>query len=132
MYYDEDPPRGLATPVTLPNVKEAWHPYRSLLLVQKTPLELPQAEDSARILELRNQEVELPYGDDSQFWCKMFKLDKLERRHHIIKVISVKEIKPLAFFVIIIFFFCLVRTDFRFILELSLFATNNIVRMSRQ
>lgn len=86
MYYDEDPPRGSIAPAALPSPEEAWRPYRSLLLLQKTSLDLPLSEGSARILELRNQEVELPYGDDSQFWCKMFKLDKLERKHHIIKV----------------------------------------------
>ncbi|XP_065360032.1 MOXD1 homolog 2-like [Calliphora vicina] len=85
MYYDEDPPRGSVLPAALPNPEEAWRPYRSLLLLQKSPFDLPDSERSARVLELRNQEVELPYGDDSQFWCKMFKLDKLERKHHIIK-----------------------------------------------
>lgn len=88
MYYDEDPPRGSVTPSPLPNPEEAWRPYRSLLLLQKSSLNLPSTEQSARILELRNQAVELPYGDDSQFWCKMFKIDKLDKKHHIIKVIS--------------------------------------------
>ncbi|KAM7356534.1 MOXD1 homolog 2-like isoform 1-T2 [Cochliomyia hominivorax] len=85
MYYDEDPLRGSVTPTPLPNPEEAWRPYRSLLLLQKTPLDLSNSERSVRILELRNQGAELPYGDDSLFWCKMFKIDKLERKHHIIK-----------------------------------------------
>lgn len=87
MYHDEDPSRGSATPAPLPNTMEAWRPYRSVLLLQKTPSDLPRYEPTARILELRNQDVELPYGDDSQFWCTMFKLDKLDRKYHIVKVI---------------------------------------------
>lgn len=87
MYNDEDPASGAGTPSSLPNLDEAWRPSKSLLLLQKSPLDLPQLEISTRTLELRNHEVELPYGDDSQFWCTIFKLDKLEKKHHIIKVI---------------------------------------------
>ena len=87
MYSDEDPARGAGTPSSLPNLEEAWRPHKSLLLLQMSPLVLPQSEISTRALELRNQEVELPYGDDSQFWCTVFKLDKLGKKHHIIKVI---------------------------------------------
>uniref|UniRef100_A0A1I8P9N5 DOMON domain-containing protein n=1 Tax=Stomoxys calcitrans TaxID=35570 RepID=A0A1I8P9N5_STOCA len=85
MYHDEDPSRGSSTPSALPNPLESWRPYRSVLLLQKPLTVLPRYEPSARILELRNQDVELPYGDDSQFWCTMFKLDKLDRKYHIIK-----------------------------------------------
>lgn len=87
MYNDEDPPRGLVTPGPLPNPEEAWRTHKSVLLLQKSPLYLPHYEPSARVLELRNQEVELPYGDDSLLWCKLFKLDKLDKKHHIVKVI---------------------------------------------
>uniref|UniRef100_A0A1B0FFJ9 DOMON domain-containing protein n=1 Tax=Glossina morsitans morsitans TaxID=37546 RepID=A0A1B0FFJ9_GLOMM len=85
MYNDEDPPRGLVTPGPLPNPEEAWRTHKSVLLLQKSPLYLPHYEPSARVLELRNQEVELPYGDDSLLWCKLFKLDKLDKKHHIVK-----------------------------------------------
>ena len=91
MYSDEDPARGAGTPSSLPNLDEAWRPHKSLLLLQMPPLVLPQSEISTRALELRNHEVELPYGDDSQFWCTVFKLDKLAKKHHIIKVILNSE-----------------------------------------
>lgn len=87
MYFDEDPAIGSHALSPLPNPAEAWRPYRSLLLLQRTASGLPHYEPSGRILELRNQDVELPYGDDSQFWCTMFKLDKLDRKYHIVKVL---------------------------------------------
>lgn len=86
MYHDEDPARSMLTPSTLPNAEEAWRPYKPLLLMQRPPSMLPHYEPSARVLELRNRDVELPYGDDSLLWCEIFKLDKLKRKHHIIKV----------------------------------------------
>ncbi|XP_037935684.1 MOXD1 homolog 2-like [Teleopsis dalmanni] len=84
MYDDKDPIHGAVSPGSLPNLNDAWRPYRSLLLTQKSTQQLPHNERS-RILELRNADVELPYGDDTLFWCKMFKLDRVNKKHHIIR-----------------------------------------------
>lgn len=44
------------------------------------------ASNSIKILDLRNEDAELPDEDNSIYWCKMFKLTDIQRKHHIIRV----------------------------------------------
>lgn len=85
MYGDEDPRRGSVGPGSLPNVEESWRPYRSLILTQKTEDHLSHT-NRMRILELRNGNVKLPYGDDTTIWCKMFKMNHLDKKHQLVRV----------------------------------------------
>lgn len=87
MYHAQDPPHGSVRPGTLPDPARAFRPYRPMVLMQRAQLQLPSPHDErVRVLELRNEDVELPGGDTPLFWCKMFKLEDINRKHHLIRV----------------------------------------------
>lgn len=89
MYDDNDPRHGSVVPGNLPNPLEAYKGYRSLFLTQKTHQRESMAidvEPSIKVLELRNEDVELPQGDDTLHWCKMFKLQDIYQKSHVVKV----------------------------------------------
>ncbi|EDW70050.1 MOXD1 homolog 2 [Drosophila virilis] len=86
MYHAQDPPHGSVRPGTLPDPARAFRPYRPMVLMQRAQLQLPSPHDErVRVLELRNEDVELPPGDTPLFWCKMFKLEDINRKHHLIR-----------------------------------------------
>ncbi|XP_030078651.1 MOXD1 homolog 2 [Drosophila hydei] len=86
MYHAQDPPHGSVRPGTLPDPERAFRPYRPMVLMQRAQLQLPAPHDErVRVLELRNEDVELPAGDTPLFWCKMFKLEDINRKHHLIR-----------------------------------------------
>ncbi|XP_001985145.3 MOXD1 homolog 2, partial [Drosophila grimshawi] len=86
MYHAQDPPHGSLRPGTLPDPGQAFRPYRPMVLMQRAQLQLPTPHDErVRVLELRNEDVELPAGDTPLFWCKMFKLEDINRKHHLIR-----------------------------------------------
>lgn len=90
MYHAQDPPHGSVRPGTLPDPARAFRPYRPMVLMQRAQLQLPSPHDErVRVLELRNEDVELPGGDTPLFWCKMFKLEDINRKHHLIRVSTV-------------------------------------------
>lgn len=91
MYDDNDPRHGSVVPGNLPNPQEAYKGYRSLFLTQKPHQRESMAIDVdpyVKVLELRNEDVELPQGDDTLHWCKMFKLQDIYQRSHVVKVSS--------------------------------------------
>lgn len=87
MYHDKEPQRGLVIPGNLPDPTAAFKGYRSLFLMQKPhqPDAVIDAQ-TTRTMELRNQDVELPQGDDTLYWCKMFKLEDIDQKSHVVKV----------------------------------------------
>lgn len=89
MYDENDPRHGSVVPGNLPNPQEAYKGYRSLFLTQK-PLQMDamniENDPNVKVLELRNEDVELPLGDDTLYWCKMFKLQDIYQRSHVVKV----------------------------------------------
>lgn len=88
MYHAQDPPHGSVRPGTLPDPARAFRPYRPMVLMQRAQLPMPSPthDERVRVLELRNEDVELPAGDLPLFWCKMFKLEDINRKHHLIRV----------------------------------------------
>lgn len=73
----------------MPNLIEMYKGAQNLLLNQKRKRQSTIKFDaqSMRVLELRNQDVELPQDDDTIYWCKIFKLPvDLKTKHHIIRV----------------------------------------------
>lgn len=89
MYDENDPRYGSVVPGNLPNPQEAYKGYRSLFLTQKP--HQPESigidtDPHVKILELRNEDVELPQGDDTLYWCKMFKLQDIYQKSHVVKV----------------------------------------------
>ncbi|XP_017843398.2 MOXD1 homolog 2 [Drosophila busckii] len=86
MYHSQDPPHGSVRPGTLPDPERAFRPYRPMVLMQRAQMQMPAPHDErVRVLELRNEDVELPGGDAPLFWCKMFKLEDINRKHHLIR-----------------------------------------------
>lgn len=89
MYDENDPRRGSVVPGNLPNPPEAYKGYRSLFLTQKSHQRESMAIDTdafVEILELRNEDVELPQADETLYWCKMFKLQSIYQKSHVVKV----------------------------------------------
>lgn len=95
MYHELEPTRGLVIAGNLPDPTSAFRGYRSLFLTQKPHQDAladgvgesaAVMEDVPLILELRNEDVELPAGDDTLYWCKMFKLQDITQKSHVIKV----------------------------------------------
>ncbi|XP_065360587.1 MOXD1 homolog 2 [Calliphora vicina] len=84
MYNEKDPPHGSVGSSPLPNAELSFHPYRPMVLTQRPHIHYRHLEH-VRILELRNEDVELPRFDDSLIWCKMFKLDDMKHKHHLIR-----------------------------------------------
>lgn len=87
MYNEQDPPHGSAKPGRLPDPASSFRPYRPMLLTQRASSQYEHF-DHIRILELRNEDVELPGTDDTLIWCKMFKLEDMKHKHHLIRVSS--------------------------------------------
>lgn len=92
MYHEREPQRGLLVAGNLPEPAAAFKGYRSLFLIQKpNQQEAPSIDqisiqNNIKTIELRNQDVELPQGDDTLHWCKMFKLQDITQKSHVIKV----------------------------------------------
>lgn len=96
MYHEREPQRGLLVAGNLPDPAAAFRGYRSLFLIQKPHQQEAPSIDSEsssvasahniKTIELRNQDVELPQGDDTLHWCKMFKLQDITQKSHVIKV----------------------------------------------
>lgn len=83
MYSKEKPQKGSTE---LPGPLEAFKGSRSVFLTQRTNQQpLANAAD-VNILELRNEDVELPESDESLYWCKIFKLDDFHQKHHLVRV----------------------------------------------
>lgn len=113
MYHQLEPVRGSITAGNLPDPAGAYRGYRSLFLTQ-TPTQATELADSftdpmkmaasaggvldfeaetatTTTLELRNVDVVLPSGDDTLYWCKMFKLADIEQKSHVIKVGTIQR-----------------------------------------
>lgn len=89
MYHENEPKRGAVTPGSLPKPLEAYRGYRSLFLTQRVTQDSIRLDLKIRTLELRNQDVELPQNDATLYWCKIFKLTDINKKHHLVKVRSV-------------------------------------------
>lgn len=104
MFHNDEPGHGSVLPGALPNPTQAYRGYVPLMLTQRiTAKDDPAPTTNDRnvaahqtvytgnpatysMLELRNQDVELPQADETRFWCKMFELQDFRQKHHLIKV----------------------------------------------
>ncbi|EDS44233.1 dopamine beta hydroxylase [Culex quinquefasciatus] len=86
MYSREKPAKGSTLPGTLPGPLEAFKGSRSVFLTQRTNQHALPNSASLGILELRNEDVELPESDESLYWCKIFKLDDFHQKHHLVRM----------------------------------------------
>lgn len=86
MYSDEKPKKGIVLPQMIPNFLQSYKGYQSLYLLQNSNFDSSVMESDQHVVELRNIDVELPYGKDSMSWCKIFKISDFPRKEHLIKV----------------------------------------------
>jgi hypothetical protein len=87
MYWPEEPRNGATLPGTLPKPLEAYRGSKSLFLTQRSSQSTPgKTDENVRTIELKNEDVELPHNDDTLYWCKVFKMNDFEQKHHIIRV----------------------------------------------
>lgn len=86
MYHDDEPESGLATPGSLPDPMEAYKQTRSLFLTQRVSQASIRIDSRTKVMELKNQDVELPQNGDTLYWCRTFKLNDITRKHHLIRV----------------------------------------------
>ncbi|XP_053685794.1 MOXD1 homolog 2-like [Sabethes cyaneus] len=85
LYSKEKPTKGSTLPGSLPAPLESFKGSRSVFLTQRTSQHPLQNPASINILELRNEDVELPESDESLYWCKIFKLDDFHQKHHLVR-----------------------------------------------
>ncbi|XP_049539223.1 MOXD1 homolog 2-like [Anopheles darlingi] len=85
MYSKEKPRKGSAQAATLPQPLVAFKGSRSLFLTQRSSQDELVNAPSISVLELRNEDVELPESDESLYWCKIFKLDDFVQKHHLVR-----------------------------------------------
>uniref|UniRef100_A0A182SCW1 Uncharacterized protein n=1 Tax=Anopheles maculatus TaxID=74869 RepID=A0A182SCW1_9DIPT len=81
MYHNKEP----QSPGNLPDPVEAFKQARSLFLTQRINQAPLKPDPRLRTMELLNQDVNLPQGDGTLHWCKMFKLNDINRKHHLIR-----------------------------------------------
>lgn len=88
MYHEKEPKRGSVVIGSLPSPSDAFKQVRPLLLTQRAHHDRLQLANNNKIqaLELRNQDVKLPGSEETLYWCAVFKLSDITRKHHIIKV----------------------------------------------
>lgn len=86
MYHNKEPHGAFYTPGSLPDPAEAFKQARSLFLTQRINQAPLKPDPRLRTMELLNQDVNLPQGDGTLHWCKMFKLNDINRKHHLIRV----------------------------------------------
>ncbi|XP_040166788.1 MOXD1 homolog 2-like [Anopheles arabiensis] len=83
LYSKEKPRSGPNAPLPQPLV--AFKGSRSIFLTQRSAQDELSNAPSVSILELRNEDVELPDSDESLYWCKIFKLDDFAQKHHLVR-----------------------------------------------
>lgn len=114
MYDEDEPVQGSIVPGSLPNPQQAYKGYKPLLITQRMhdeTLAAPVASLTSRnmlldtaaatgnsnnnnivtsnqlhIFEALNEDVRLPQGDDTLYWCKVFEFEDFSQKQHLVKV----------------------------------------------
>lgn len=85
-YHAEEPGDGSIGPGTLRPQAAQAKGSQSLYLVQRVDQDAPGPEETAKIWELRNRQVQLPAPGDTLYWCRVFRAPELKNKHHLIRV----------------------------------------------
>ncbi|XP_071438873.1 MOXD1 homolog 2 [Hetaerina americana] len=80
-YHDEDPVDGSG----LLYHGSSRRGSRSLYLVERVNQDSLLHTEGLRHWDLRNPSVLLPATEDTLYWCKIFKLPEIKRRHHMVR-----------------------------------------------
>lgn len=107
MYDQSEPTKGSITPGSLPNAQAAFKGYQPLLITQRMHDGQQLANrnmladatatgnsnnnnivtsNQLHILEVLNEDVQMPLGDDTSYWCKVFEFEDFSQKQHLIKV----------------------------------------------
>lgn len=86
-FHKDEPLGGSVGPGSLPK-QGGWvsRGTQSLYLIQRADQVLPGPEETTRTWELRNPAVKSPAPGETLYWCKVFRLPALPRKHHLIRV----------------------------------------------
>ncbi|XP_017776388.1 PREDICTED: MOXD1 homolog 2 [Nicrophorus vespilloides] len=85
LYHRSEPVGGAVGPGSLPLHDAESRGTQSLYLVQRADQDAPGPDETAREWELRNPAVEPPAPGDTLYWCRVFRLPSLSRKHHLIR-----------------------------------------------
>lgn len=85
-FHDTEPAGGAVGPNSLPQHGVTQRGAQSLYLVQRADQESPSPDETARVWELRNPAVEPPAFGESLYWCRVFRIPTMTRKHHLIRV----------------------------------------------
>lgn len=85
-FHKDEPLGGAVGPNSLPQHEMGNRGSQSLYLVQRADQDTPGPEETARVWELRNPAIEPPAPGESVYWCKIFRIPSITRKHHLIRV----------------------------------------------
>lgn len=85
-FHQEEPAGGAVGPKSLPQHETGTRGTQSLYLVQRADQDAPGPDETARIWELRNPTVEPPIPGETLYWCRVFRIPTITRKHHLIRV----------------------------------------------
>lgn len=85
-FHQSEPAGGAVGPKSLPQHGVGSRGTQSLYLVQRADQDIPGPEETARIWELRNPTVEPPSPGETLYWCRVFSIPAITRKHHLIRV----------------------------------------------
>jgi hypothetical protein len=85
-FHSDEPIGGSVGPKSLPQHDAEFRGTQSLYLVQRADQDAPGPEETARIWELRNPPVEPPAPGENLYWCRIFRIPVLTKKHHLIRV----------------------------------------------
>lgn len=93
-FHKSEPVGGAVGPKSLPQHGISSRGTQSLYLVQRADQDVPGPEETARIWELRNPAVEPPAPGETLYWCRVFSIPAITRKHHLIRV-CINTISPM-------------------------------------
>lgn len=87
MYHNLKPQRGSITPGSLPSPSEAFKHVIPVFLTQRSiNSSTLRNQKHLEFIDLKNEDAQLPYLDETVHWCKMFKLSQFSKKNHIVRV----------------------------------------------
>ncbi|XP_063706695.1 MOXD1 homolog 2 [Culicoides brevitarsis] len=86
MYHNLKPQRGSITPGSLPSPSEAFKHVIPVFLTQRSiNSSTIRNQKHLEFMDLKNEDAQLPYLDETVHWCKMFKLSQFSKKNHIVR-----------------------------------------------
>lgn len=90
-FHKDEPLGGSVGPKSLPQHDTGSRGTQSLYLVQRADQDTPRPEETARVWELQNPAVEPPIPGETLYWCRVFRIPTITKKHHLIRVIYLSD-----------------------------------------